>query len=400
MPLQGNNHDDASDHPVSKALDEHPLDIGAFLVVKYRDGSHRLAKIIEKSKRCKDKAEIWSYYVHYPDFNRRMDEWISVERIVLLPSEASIFGDKFKKNILHHHAQIGSLGSSGELKKAFDTIQDAACFPGEGPNRKNVSGNITSARKKAKLASDTTSEAEDGVAEGMPKDSESTTNENDFGDGEDCQPTTVAELEHDEHEGLDEAQLLEHEEITKVKNVANVLFGRYIMETWYFSPFPREYTCDGPVDCLYFCEFSFRFFRTKEELIRFQKKPSLSRHPPGNEIYRDPVNRVSMFEVDGAIEKVYCQNLCFFAKLFLDHKTLYWDVDPFLFYVLCSQDERGYHPVGFFSKEKYVLTHRCMIKCNRLITFCSLRASPLIAHHSSPNPAHLISAGIQTSDIT
>ena len=51
--------------------------------------------------------------------------------------------------------------------------------------------------------------------------------------------TTVAELEHDEHEGLDEASLLEHEEITKVKNVANVLFGKYIMECWYFSPFPK-----------------------------------------------------------------------------------------------------------------------------------------------------------------
>jgi hypothetical protein len=29
------------------------------------------------------------------------------------------------------------------------------------------------------------------------------------------------------------------------------------------------------------------------------------------------------------------------AKLFLDHKTLYYDVDPFLFYVLCEVDERG-----------------------------------------------------------
>jgi histone acetyltransferase MYST1 len=60
-----------------------------------------------------------------------------------------------------------------------------------------------------------------------------------------------------------------------------------------------------------------------------------------------------MFEVDGAVEKYYCQNLCYFAKLFLDHKTLYFDVDPFFFYVLCTQDERGFHPVGFYSKEKY-----------------------------------------------
>lgn len=42
----------------------------------------------------------------------------------------------------------------------------------------------------------------------------------------------------------------------------------------------------------------------------------------------------------------------YLAKLFLDHKTLYWDVDPFLFYVLCTRDDRGFHPVGYFSKEK------------------------------------------------
>jgi histone acetyltransferase MYST1 len=60
-----------------------------------------------------------------------------------------------------------------------------------------------------------------------------------------------------------------------------------------------------------------------------------------------------MFEVDGFEERIYCQNLCYIAKLFLDHKTLYFDVDPFLFYVLCEVDDRGFHPVGYFSKEKY-----------------------------------------------
>jgi len=138
--------------------------------------------------------------------------------------------------------------------------------------------------------------------------------------------------------------------LLQVKNIKFVKLGKYIMECWYFSPFPKEYYPNGFAECLYFCEFSFRFFATKEELVRYQKKPNLPRHPPGNEIYRD--NEVSMFELDGAVEKVYCQNLCYFAKLFLDHKTLYWDVDPFLFYVLCTRDERGFHPVGYFSKEK------------------------------------------------
>jgi histone acetyltransferase MYST1 len=51
--------------------------------------------------------------------------------------------------------------------------------------------------------------------------------------------------------------------------------------------------------------------------------------------------------------QTYCQNLCYLAKLFLDHKTLYYDVDLFLFYVLCECDARGAHIVGYFSKEKH-----------------------------------------------
>ena len=39
---------------------------------------------------------------------------------------------------------------------------------------------------------------------------------------------------------------------------------------------------------------------------------------------------------------MYCQSLCLLSKLFLDHKTLYYDVDPFLFYVLTEKDSDGY----------------------------------------------------------
>jgi histone acetyltransferase MYST1 len=59
-----------------------------------------------------------------------------------------------------------------------------------------------------------------------------------------------------------------------------------------------------------------------------------------------------MFEIDGKENRIYCQNLCLLSKLFLDHKTLYYDVDPFLFYILCEVDSTGNHIVGYFSKEK------------------------------------------------
>ena len=57
-----------------------------------------------------------------------------------------------------------------------------------------------------------------------------------------------------------------------------------------------------------------------------------------------------MFEVDGRRFKSYCQNLCLLAKLFLDNKTLYFDVEPFLFYVMTVADSEGCHVVGYFSK--------------------------------------------------
>lgn len=151
---------------------------------------------------------------------------------------------------------------------------------------------------------------------------------------------------HDDHGDFDPNALREHEEFTKVKNVAKIELGRYEMDTWYFSPLPPEY---HNVPKLHFCEYDLSFFKDRGQLLRHLKKCELN-HPPGDEIYRN--GSISMFEVDGRKERTYCQNLCYLAKLFLDHKTLYYDVDLFLFYVLCECDERGAHIVGYFSKEK------------------------------------------------
>lgn len=57
-----------------------------------------------------------------------------------------------------------------------------------------------------------------------------------------------------------------------------------------------------------------------------------------------------MWQVDGKRQKEYCQHLCLLAKFFLDHKTLYYDVEPFLFYVMTLADADGCHTIGYFSK--------------------------------------------------
>ena len=82
---------------------------------------------------------------------------------------------------------------------------------------------------------------------------------------------------------------------------------------------------------LFLCEFCLKYMKSRPILKRHIAKCAW-RHPPGTEIYRK--DNLSVYEVDGNTNKIYCQNLCLLVKLFLDHKTLYYDVEPFLFYVL------------------------------------------------------------------
>ncbi|XP_071842806.1 histone acetyltransferase KAT7-like isoform X2 [Apostichopus japonicus] len=123
-------------------------------------------------------------------------------------------------------------------------------------------------------------------------------------------------------------------------------FGRFEMDTWYSSPYPEEYS---RLPKLYICEFCLKYAKSVTILRRHMAK-CIWRHPPGDEIYR--MENISVFEVDGKKNKIYCQNLCLLAKLFLDHKTLYYDVEPFLFYIMTENDTTGCHIVGYFSKEK------------------------------------------------
>jgi hypothetical protein len=59
----------------------------------------------------------------------------------------------------------------------------------------------------------------------------------------------------------------------------------------------------------------------KNELLRHYERCPLF-HPPGDEIYRDIKEKISVFEVDGLKNPAYCENLSFLAKLFLDHKNI------------------------------------------------------------------------------
>jgi histone acetyltransferase MYST1 len=152
---------------------------------------------------------------------------------------------------------------------------------------------------------------------------------------------------------LEQSLEREHEEKTKVKNIQRITLGCHEMDTWYYAPFPETHCREHS---LLMCEFCLKYMRKRKTLLR-HKLTCAASGPPGTEIYRHPARPglppLSMWEVDGKRAHTYCQNLCLLAKLFLDHKTLYYDVDPFLFYVLTERNEAGgSHIVGYFSKEK------------------------------------------------
>jgi len=332
--------------------------------------SIRLCDVIDRVSIGNEK---WRYYVHYRDFNRRMDEWVGMERIVSPPSVGNTKARALKKE--EERKKRKQLVDELTKKEAADlalAMQSRASRRARGDLSENQESAETPRMTRRQRRRSTTdddgtvivlnidkSPGDDSTAftevietkEVVQIPTPSASKETTIGEHV---VATIPAHELDEHEGLDEASLREHEEVTKVKNVANMELGEYRMETWYFSPLPKELLSEkGFIETLYVCEFSLNMFARKSELLRYQSREFSKnrRHPPGNEIYR--CGKISMFEVDGFEERIYCQNLCYIAKLFLDHKTLYFDVDPFLFYVLCEVDNRGFHPVGYYSKEKY-----------------------------------------------
>lgn len=134
-------------------------------------------------------------------------------------------------------------------------------------------------------------------------------------------------------------------EVTKIRNIDSITLGTHTIKTWYYSPYPHPY---HDMSHLYICEYCLKYFASEERLEEHRR---IVREctPPGREVYRDQV--ISVYEMKGRNQKLPCQCLCLLGKLFIDHKTLFYDVEGFTFYVLCKCDNEGAHIAGFFSKE-------------------------------------------------
>ncbi|OBZ67012.1 Histone acetyltransferase ESA1 [Grifola frondosa] len=314
----------------------------------------------EEPQRLEDRLE---FFVHWDQFNKRLDEWVSGSRLVLsrelewprpkaAPATKKTVGKKGKKmpgkgraqSLLKRAATSNALQVAGSVKMEVD-------MPTPTPSARASPSPAPSISLKRKIPPDEQEEEEeedlDADAEGeMDVDAEG-----ELEASQTPQPPALLSSSFSKEQEIEKlrtsgSMTQSISEIARVKNLNRLQIGKHEVDAWYFSPYPQEY---AHLPVLYICEFCLCYFGSAFTLSRHRKRCNLL-HPPGNEIYRH--EDISFFELDGKRQLTWCRNLSLLSKCFLDHKTLYYDVTPFLYYVMCQRDSSGCHMLGYFSKEK------------------------------------------------
>ncbi|KAG7163445.1 Histone acetyltransferase Tip60-like [Homarus americanus] len=303
-----------------------------------KSGCSTLAEIIS----IKDSDSKKQFYVHYIDYNKRLDEWVEEDRLDT-------------RKIQYPRRDLASAATTG-LNTPKKTLTGATnsrpSSPGLTPDP--ITGPSVLAALQQKQQKNRKRKLDHSESKSPPAQEEevrrpsigSSIGSSIGGLGDIEIPPLLTQQQSLPRQTGSLATHSDDHAITRIKNMKMIELGKYRIKPWYFSPYPQEIT---NLDCIYICEFCLKYRKSRKCLERHLQKCPF-KHPPGNEIYRK--GSVSFFELDGRKNKLYAQNLCLLAKLFLDHKTLYYDTDPFLFYVMTEYDARGYHIVGYFSKEK------------------------------------------------
>lgn len=166
------------------------------------------------------------------------------------------------------------------------------------------------------------------------------------------------------------------------RNIRCVVLGNYKYDTWYgngayfnladtahshlgyeFSniiatqPKARKKTPVEETDCywldtLYVCEYCFKY-SSKSSETNIHRRSCSNKFPKpiiGDLVYYDDY---IIRQVRGFKHRLFCQNLALFGKLFLDDKSVFYNIDHYNFYVIYGKDSKtqDYLPMGFFSKE-------------------------------------------------
>ncbi|KAF7361664.1 Histone acetyltransferase [Mycena venus] len=257
-------------------------------------------------------ADKWEYFVHWDTFNKRLDEWVPGSRLIL------------SRDLEWPRPKTPPRSASQNLlKKATSNAAFAGTPPpGATPSFGGFSTSPSpapSSSLKRKLPHDEEEEEEEEEPEDEDADAEGEMDVDGEGETETfdlslTEPAPESEVAPPPMSAFSKEQEIEKlrtsgsmtqsiSEIARVKNLNRLQIGKHEVDAWYFSPYPKD-------------------------------------------------DDISFYEIDGKRQLTWCRNLSLLSKCFLDHKTLYYDVTPFMYYVMAQRDSTGCHVIGYFSKEK------------------------------------------------
>ncbi len=248
------------------------------------------------------------YYVHFLEYNKRLDEWVTDDRMNFGQLEPPKPKDSDSKTCLNTPKRSASASAAPsrpstppavlDTSGAADASQVAAALKKSASARKKRGGVVGGSLPSAGVDED----SQDVVVKEDPDSLQP--------------PSTPAVPTTPRQTGSLAAPGSIDDVVTRMKNIELIELGKHRIKPWYFSPYPQELV---HLPCIFLCEFCLKFVKSRYCLERHLNKCSLP-YPPGNEIYRK--DHISFFEIDGRKNKAYAQNLCLLAKLFLDHKIL------------------------------------------------------------------------------
>jgi len=332
-----------------------PLSRVGCIAMVMKEGQYRRAQILAVREVKSGKQ----FYCNFDSFNKRLDEWVPTARIdfeqdVEWPNPEK---EKQKDNKTSKKSSAPKKQPSKKAQKKVGKREQSVASEGQTPQPHPWSEFVESQDKDKKATTPVTKveDGEDKANASFEVGGTPGVGPDEMELDEDEIPAEKAKMEGATHFSREQeieklrtsgSMTQNPTEISRIRNISRVEFGRSVLFPWYFSPYPEVFSQE---DCIYICEFCLSYYGELKSFVRHRQKCTLQ-HPPGNEIYRD--DYVQFFEIDGRRQRTWCRNLCLLSKMFLDHKTLYYDVDPFLFYVMTTTDDRGCHLVGYFSKEK------------------------------------------------
>ncbi|KAK6363314.1 hypothetical protein TWF730_000752 [Orbilia blumenaviensis] len=146
-------------------------------------------------------------------------------------------------------------------------------------------------------------------------------------------------------------------------NLREVVYGGLVIQPEHESsgyPIDALMASGYQADRLFVCNKCFKYTCNPSELYQHERLSGDLERPRGTLVHEFEGGRYQIYEVDGAdqSERLFLQSMCLFGKFFIENKSIWYEFDNYMFYVLVERQgepqgqEHEFSVAGFFSKEK------------------------------------------------